>query len=104
MLIPKGVKPQRIKPKRTSNKKHLEWVATLPCCICGEFGVQVHHLLRADPKRGMGRRSNDEFTIPLCYKHHQELHLNGNENFYLATHNVNGKELAAKLWRSSNVR
>ena len=85
MMIPKGVKPKRIKPKRTSNKKHLEWVATLPCCICGKFGVQVHHLLRADPKRGTGRKAGDE-------------------GFYLGQHGIDGVALAAKLWRSSNVR
>ena len=103
-MIPKGVKPKRIKPKRTNNKKHLEYVATFPCCICGQIEVQVHHLLRADPKRGMGRRSGDEFVIPLCQRHHQGLHLCGNEIFYLGQHGIDGVALAAKLWRSSNVR
>ena len=104
MLIPKGVKPKRIKPKRTSNKKHLEFVSTLPCCICGKFGVQVHHLLRADPKRGAGRKAGDEFVIPLCHHHHQGLHLCGGEGFYLGQHGIDGVALAAKLWEANNVR
>ena len=102
MLIPKGQKPRRIKPKRTSDKNHLEYVASQPCCICGTLGVQVHHLLKGDPKRGTGRKAGDEYTIPLCFKHHQALHLCGGEGFYLAQHNIDGRALAEILWRKSH--
>jgi hypothetical protein len=102
MLIPKGVKPKRIKPKRTSDKHHLEYVASQPCCICGKLGVQVHHLLRADPKRSMSRKAGDEFTVPLCHHHHLGLHTCGDEGFYLDHHNVDGPGLAAKLWEQSH--
>ena len=102
MQIPKGKKPKRIKPKRTSDKQHLMYVAGLPCCICGTFGVQVHHLLKGDPKRGTGRKAGDEFVIPLCHHHHQGLHLCGGEGFYLSQYNVDGPALAAKLWEESH--
>ena len=66
---------------RYENRKHLEWVATLPCLISkGGFhahngGIQVHHLLKPyDGVRGMSLRSNDRNVIPLCYHHHSMLH------------------------------
>lgn len=86
--------------KRYINKKHLEWVTELDCCIrthynnlemmgtlptnpseCSEFNViQAHHLLKPFySSRGMGLRAGDKDVIPLCEKHHRELHMLGNE-------------------------
>jgi len=101
MLIPKGKKPRRIKSKRTSDKKHLEYVASLPCACCGRMPVEIHHLLRADPARGMGRKAGDEWVIPLCPAHHRNLHMNGNEVAFLKRFGVYGPEIAEKLWRTS---
>ena len=89
-------------PKRYTNRKHLERVASLECCIkthfknlemagiaptnpskCGEYNIiQAHHLLKPFySARGMGLRAGD--VIPLCEKHHRELHMLGNEyNFF----------------------
>jgi len=89
--------------KRLKDRKHLEFVSKMPCCCCGMLGVQVHHLLRADPKRGMGRKADDKFAVPLCPRHHRELHSDGNEERFLRAHNVNGKQLAEILWRSSKL-
>ena len=91
-------------PKRYTNRKHLEWVASLECCIkthfknlemagiaptnpskCGEYNIiQAHHLLKPFySARGMGLRAGDKDVIPLCEKHHRELHMLGNEyNFF----------------------
>ena len=55
------------------NKKHLQRVAELPCCVCGMEPVQAHHLVGRDMK-GMGQKSSDMFAIPLCPWHHSELH------------------------------
>jgi|TARA_R110001592_G_scaffold68325_3_gene209458 hypothetical protein len=66
---------------RYENKKHLMWVASLPCLITKagfhthSGGVQAHHLLRPyDGVRGMSLRANDRNVIPLCYHHHALLH------------------------------
>ena len=99
---PKGQKVNRIKPGRTKDKAHLQFVASLPCCICGQFGSQAHHLMRADPKRGIGRRAGDEYAIPLCLNHHTGLHLCGGEEFYLRQFGIDGPALAAQLWRDSH--
>jgi len=90
--------------------KHLKFVASLPCAICGGES-QAHHLLR-DPDnvhkqygfkvfKGMGIKSPDMFAIPLCVKHHTELHMNGDEVDYLAGHGINGVELGLRIWNLS---
>ncbi len=48
-------------------KAEREWmnaIAQMPCCVCGRFPVQVHHLLSG------GRRIGHLHTIPLCVEHH----------------------------------
>ena len=77
------------KKTRNLNRKHLEFVASRPCMICNARPVQAHHLLKpSDGMRGWGLRAGDEHTVPLCFKHHTELHTKfGNEfkffEFYL---------------------
>lgn len=97
--------------------KHLQFIDTLGCCICGRPSTH-HHLLRVDRKyipvdcedflipkrreRGMGKKSDDRFCIPLCHYHHTELHHNGNERKYLESFGIkNSEELALYLWEYS---
>ena len=51
-------------------------VAELPCCVCGNTEVQVHHLVGRG-LRGMSQKASDWFTIPLCFNHHHNLHQYG---------------------------
>jgi len=70
----------------------------MPCCCCGlEYGVVSHHLLR-NVTRGMGRKADDCFVIPLCTNCHRMLHDNGNETAFLASHGIDGKALADELY------
>ena len=69
--------------KRYTNKKHLEHIHTLNCCVsnidCSGV-IQAHHLLKPfDGVRGMGMKANDKNLVPLCLYHHTELHRMGNE-------------------------
>ena len=68
--------------KRYQDRAWVEWVSRLPCMLhtfgvsdgCSG-GVQAHHLLKPwDGSRGLSLRSNDRNVIPLCFKHHSELH------------------------------
>jgi len=54
--------------KRTTadEKAHMGRIAELPCAVCGNSPVQVHHL----PTQG-GKR-NHYRTIPLCSYHHTD--------------------------------
>lgn len=86
----KKLKKQK-KKVRYENRKHLEYVATLPCMV-GQAGfmthsgpIQVHHLLKpSDGKRGWGLKAGDDQVVPLCMFHHAELHTKyGNEFKFL---------------------
>lgn len=102
--IPKtGLPPKKSKPARKGmSRDHLTFVRKLECPIYpGERPIEAHHLLRADQTRGLGRRAADKYAIPLSRKAHQELHANGDEEVWLANLGVDGRTLAAALWRIS---
>lgn len=63
----KSAKP--VRGKRGSD--HMARVASLPCIICGAFGVQVHHVICG---RYGQHKASDLDTIPLCKACHDELH------------------------------
>ena len=57
------------------NKKYLQWVASLPCIFCATLqGVQAHHLRVMVLGTGVGRKTPDIFTLPVCYKCHEDCH------------------------------
>ena len=55
----------------------------------------------ADRTRGIGRRAADRYAIPLSAKAHLELHIAGDEEAWLAAVGIDGRALAAALWRVS---
>lgn len=66
---PLGLKTAR--PSKSAGRAHMARVAQLPCVACGAMGVQVHHVIH---DRFSQRRASDFDTIPLCKRHHDELH------------------------------
>ena len=69
------VQHQRMKPKASSpptseEKAHLARVALMPCCVCGRWPVQVHHVT-ASVHGGRISRSHKR-VVPLCFQHHKE--------------------------------
>lgn len=87
------------------DKKHLRFVAGLPCYLCGNPEVQVHHLLRAGG-HGMGKKTGDEWTIPLCVTHHDMLHRCGDEIQFFADQGKDYervKKFAIRLWSESRA-
>ena len=54
-------------------KAHMERVAELPCVVCSQSPVQVHHC-RDHAVSGAGKKASDWFTLPLCSKCHARLH------------------------------
>jgi hypothetical protein len=85
------------KSPRARNKAHLRFVATQPCLVCQRTPCDAHHVKFAEP-RALGRKVSDEFTVPLCREHHQELHRHGNERAWWADVNVIPLEIARDLW------
>ena len=72
------------KPERHRVPKYLKWVRTQPCCICLGLGIHAHHL----STRGAG--GSDYTAVPLCFKHHHEIHILGDRTF--------GDHYAVNLW------
>ena len=61
------------KPKTYRNKKHLEYIKTLPCHICGKLGPSApHHVSLRNT--GMGMKPPDDQTVPLCQECHNAVH------------------------------
>lgn len=63
----------RPKRRRWVNEKYTRWVKTQPCACCGCQADDPHHLI-GHGQGGMGTRAHDLFVLPLCRKHHDELH------------------------------
>jgi hypothetical protein len=58
-----GVRPAG-KTIRLRDKDHLKFVAKQACLVCGREPSDAHHLRFAQP-RALGRKVNDEFTVPV---------------------------------------
>ena len=72
------------KNKRIVDRGLLDYVKTLPCCICGERkNIDPSHLT----SRGAGGSDTFNNVIPLCRKHHMEMHRNG--MFYMIDNYIN---------------
>ena len=84
--------------RRLRDKRHLEFVMTQPCLACGRHPCEAHHLRFAQP-RALGRRVSDEFTVPLCRIHHDEIHRRGDEVAWWASINIDPLPTAHRLWQ-----
>jgi hypothetical protein len=78
----------------------MAFVAAQPCLICQRRPCDAHHLKFAQP-RSLGRKVSDEFTVPLCRNHHEELHRHGNEAAWWANVQIAPIAVAKELWTAS---
>src|SRR5450756_2477423 len=90
-------------PKRLRDKDHLRFVASKPCLVCGRQPSDPHHLRFAQP-RALGLKVSDEFTVPLCRDHHQQLHQAGNEVAWWHDSDIKALEIAKGLWEESRTK
>jgi hypothetical protein len=88
------------KPTRIRSKRHLAFVASQPCLICKTNPCDAHHVKIAQP-RALGRKVSDEYTVPLCRKHHQDLHRNGSEAAWWENMQIAPIPIAKELWELS---
>lgn len=106
--IPKNLPPRQKRARDGDSKAHLAFIRSLPCCVCGNGLTQAHHILRADDRpKGTGRRNHDKYALPICAFHHiaqfghDTAHGSGNDEAWLQGHGIDGRALAAALWRVS---
>ena len=48
---------------RNADKQWMNRIAQLPCCICGDEPVHVHHIREG---QGMAQRASNFLTLPVC--------------------------------------
>lgn len=58
------------------SEAYLEYVRNQPCYIC-RSAAEPHHVLPG----GTGVKGSDFGCIPLCRRHHQEIHTAGRDTF-----------------------
>lgn len=82
------------------DSQYLAWIRQQPCCLCGRGNVQAAHLRSSSlddgkPHTGMQQKSDDKWTLPLCWEHHHEQHTM-NEREFWASYHVDPFKLALK--------
>ena len=89
-------------PKLTRRRSpaHLAHVRAQPCLICGRSPVDAHHLRFVQP-RAMAKKVSDEYTVPLCRRHHDLLHRDPDEAGWWAAFGIDPLAIADELWRES---
>jgi ERF superfamily len=85
---------------RLRDKEHCKFIATQPCIVCGRAPSEAHHIRFAQP-RALGRKVSDEYTVPVCRLHHQELHGYGDEASWWAAVTIDPLPIALELWSRS---
>ncbi|MEP5767715.1 hypothetical protein, partial [Nisaea sp.] len=60
----------------------------------------AHHVRFAQP-RAMSRKVGDDFTVPLCRKHHRDLHHCGNEAAFWHDMGIDPLQMAKELWEEA---
>jgi hypothetical protein len=90
------------KPRRHRHKDHLRFVMRQPCLLCGRTPTDPHHLRFIQP-RALGRKSSDEFTVPLCRTHHRAVHRAGNERSWWEQAGIDPLKVARKLWKQTRI-
>lgn len=89
-------------PLRKRSKAHLLFVREQPCLVCQQTPCDAHHLKFAQA-RALGRKVSDEFAVPLCRAHHQELRQHGNERAWWTNLQIAPLPVAQDLWAASPI-
>lgn len=86
MLLPKGIKPKRMKPKEkraanTFERFHHDRLSKFPCVLTGKYGVELHHIKQFDrhpmaKKMGLKRigARDHRWVAPLSVEAHKPPH------------------------------
>ncbi len=65
----------RPKPICWKSDSYLRYVKSLPCVCCGQQADDPHHVIGHGQGK-MGGKAHDLLTMPVCRKHHDQIHRN----------------------------
>lgn len=91
-----GQKPRQKLPPPKRNKKHRQFIASLPCISCGRPGPNQCAHVRLGWYRGGGRPGDDR-TVPLCAERLGTMGCHGRQHAYV-TGNPGLPESAEESW------
>ena len=86
--------------RRYRDKAHLRTVSAMPCLICGQGPSHAHHLKFAQ-SHGLAQKVSDEYVVPLCALHHNDLHRAGAEREWWRERGLDPLPVALELWQKS---
>jgi hypothetical protein len=66
--------------------------------VCKNVPSHPHHLTFAQ-SRGLSLKVSDEFVVPLCTEHHNDLHRSGGELLWWKRLNIDPVSAANELWQ-----
>jgi hypothetical protein len=89
-------------PRRYRNRDHLRFVIQQPCLLCGRKPSDAHHIRFMQP-RALGRKSSDEFAVPLCRSHHRAVHRSGDEQAWWKQTGIDPVKVARSLWKRTRI-
>jgi hypothetical protein len=87
-------------PRRYRSKEHLRYVIAQPCLFCARKPSDAHHLRFMQP-RALGRKTSDEFAVPLCRTHHRAAHRAADEQAWWKAIGIDPVKIARKLWKDT---
>jgi hypothetical protein len=89
-------------PRRYRSKEHLRYVIAQPCLFCARKPSDPHHLRFMQP-RALGRKTSDEFVVPLRRTHHRAAHRAANEQAWWKAIGIDPVKVALELWKESRM-
>lgn len=89
---------------RLRSQDYMAAVREHPCLVCYSPETQAHHLQRIDNSKGLGLKTGDQWTVPLCFRCHERLHARGNENLFWAVEGVDARGWAVRHYESWKAR
>lgn len=91
---------------RQHNERHLDFIRSLPCCVCGNdveteaAHLRVGNLDYGKRSAGMQEKPHDLWTLPLCGSHHREQHKAKEIDFW-TNRGIDPWRMALSLYASS---
>ena len=69
-------------PARIRDRKHLDWIRTLPCCRTGTPPPSDPAHISKFNGKGMGCKVSDSNAVPLAHEQHRRQHSIGEISFW----------------------
>lgn len=86
---------------RHRSRPHLDFVKTLRCIVCGAYPPNDPHHLKFVQLRAMQLKSGDQWAVPMCRPHHEEVEDAGDERAWWESKGIDPIPLAIELWSMS---